>query len=42
MDKMDRNSHMCDPELVKSMLFDAVVTHNFEKLKSPRSRSRSA
>ncbi len=38
VDKVDPNSYECNEELVKSMLFDALVTHDFEKLKSPRAR----
>jgi len=40
MEMMDANSHVCNDELVKSMIFDAVVTNDFENQKSPRSRGK--
>merc|ERR1719215_1208388 len=33
---MDANSHVCNDELVKALIFDAVVTKDFENQKSPR------
>jgi len=40
MEMMDANSHVCNDELVKSLIFDAVVTNDFENQKSPRSRGK--
>jgi hypothetical protein len=39
---MDRLSHVCNKDLVESMVFDAMVTHNFEKMKSPRRGGETA
>ncbi len=41
VDKVNPNSYECNQELVKSMLFDALATHDFENLKSPRTRGLS-
>jgi hypothetical protein len=38
--KFEPNCFKCNDELVKSMIFDAVVTNDFENQKSPRSRGK--
>ena len=36
MDMMDRGSHVCNKDLVQSLMFDAVATENFQNLKPLR------
>ena len=33
MDMMERGSHVCNKDLVQSLMFDAVATENFQDLK---------
>jgi len=42
MDKMDQHSYVCNKDLVTSMLYDAMVTKDFESLRSPKSRARGS
>ena len=38
MDTMDRNSHVCNRNLVQNLVFDAVATEDFTNLRPLRMR----
>ena len=41
MDMMERGSHVCNKDLVQSLMFDARVTENFQDLKLRGSKSKN-
>jgi len=42
MEMMSETSHVCNDDLVKSLIFDAAVTNDFENQKSPKGRGQTS